>query len=67
MLKKFMPSIILIALGSLIITFSMTKQLESTALWLLFLGGTALNIVGILLLYFKFQQTDHFTIEKNNK
>lgn len=67
MLKKFMPSVILIALGSLIITFSMTRQLEPTILWTLFFGGTFLNIFGIACLYRRFQQVDHITTGKPNE
>lgn len=64
MLKKLLPSIILIIIGSLSITFSMTKQLDQSIIWIIFVGGTILNILGIGLLYLRFQQLDQIELKK---
>lgn len=65
MLKSFTPIVLLIACGSIGITFAMTHILQPKALWILFIGGTFLNIVGVILLYFKFQKLNKITSKRS--
>lgn len=67
MLKTLLPSIFLVIIGSLSITFSMTKQLEQSTIWIIFIGGTILNILGITLLYLRFQQLDQSELKKQHR
>lgn len=58
MIRLFIPSIVLVVVGSLCITFSMTKIMSETVFWSLFLGGTVLNIIGVIVLYIRFQKNE---------
>lgn len=67
MLKRFIPSLVLVAVGAILVTFSMTKQMNDTMLWILFIGGTVINLVGILFLYIRFQQFESSSTTKKEK
>ncbi|GEK34213.1 hypothetical protein [Kurthia sibirica] len=69
MLKKFTSIVLLIASGSIAITFAITHSLQPTVFWTLFIGGTVLNIGGVLLLNSKFRQLNKIEekIKKINK
>ncbi|MBQ0139160.1 MAG: hypothetical protein KBT36_07685 [Kurthia sp.] len=67
MLKIFAPSLTLVILGSLLVTFSMTKQMSEKVLLTLLIVGTTLNILGVVILYIRFQKMDFLERDKSQK
>ncbi|MGM9967590.1 MAG: hypothetical protein ACI383_08925 [Rummeliibacillus sp.] len=58
MFKRLPLYLILIAIGSLCITFGVTKDIPLNIQWILLIGGTLLNIISLFALMIFLAKTD---------
>ncbi|WP_102693645.1 hypothetical protein [Rummeliibacillus pycnus] len=61
MFKGLPLYIVLIAIGSLSITFAVTKDIPSNIQWVLLIGGTFLNLISLIALMIFLAKSDRKT------
>ncbi len=67
MFKGLTLYMVLIAVGSLSITFAVTKDLPLNIQWALLIGGTLLNIISLIGLMIFLAKTDHSGTKSKSK
>lgn len=58
---------VLIAIGSLSITFAVTKDIPLSMQWVLLIGGTLLNIISLIALMVFLSKSDSKTTKSKSK
>lgn len=67
MFKGLTLYLVLIAIGSLSITFAVTKDISLKMQWFLLIGGTLLNIISLIALMIFLAKSDSKTTKSKSK
>ncbi|MGG0655252.1 hypothetical protein [Rummeliibacillus pycnus] len=67
MFKGLPIYMVLIAIGSLSITFAVTKDIPLSMQWVLLIGGTLLNIISLIALMVFLSKSDSKTTKSKSK